>query len=232
LLSQVAEAVYRKSSSTRPSAVADLFLSDFKQVQTSAANDGSYNSQRIAKLPATYCSIQATFRATSRTSHYPEGAVELELPGFRTRQSISLRATCAKRDAQCLSLAAAAQLCFSRSTANPSRAWRQWRTGARFCGKTCATRNSKTPMFRYQPVAFTGEEEFPSFRLFLKALRKSIVDVIVVDGTEWTGQLRPICFRAAEEKSHPAASIVWTIRGAIASCGRRIARTVSTFSKA
>ena len=52
---------------------------------------------------------------------------------------------------------------------------------------------------RHVPVAFTTEDAF-AVSDYLTAVRKSVFDVIVVDGTEWTANVRPICFRAAEEQ--------------------------------
>jgi len=90
LLSQVAEAGYRKSIEYSPERVADLFLSDFK---TSANSPGLTMILPIRNAspssPATYCSIQATFRATSRTISLPGGSPSnSSCHGFRTRQSI------------------------------------------------------------------------------------------------------------------------------------------------
>src|SRR5260370_41537894 len=57
------------------------------------------------------------------------------------------------------------------------------------------------------PVVFTSEEVLVASD-YLKEVRKSIVDVIVVDGTEWTANVRPICFRAGEEEITPGGIIV------------------------
>ena len=70
-----------------------------------------------------------------------------------------------------------------------------------------ARRGIENANVRYLPVAFTGEEEFLASE-YLKAVRQSIFDVIVVDGTEWTANVRPNCFRAAEEQIAPGGIIV------------------------
>src|SRR5260370_127790 len=70
-----------------------------------------------------------------------------------------------------------------------------------------ARRGIENANVRYLPVVFTSEQEFVASD-YLKAVRQSIVDVIVVDGTEWTANVRPICFRAAEEQIAPRGIIV------------------------
>ena len=70
-----------------------------------------------------------------------------------------------------------------------------------------ASRGIENVDLRHVPVAFTNEQEFAASD-YLKAVRQSVVDVIVVDGTEWTSNIRPICFHAAEEQVAPGGIIV------------------------
>ena len=60
---------------------------------------------------------------------------------------------------------------------------------------------------RHVPVAFTSEDAFLNSD-YLKAVRQSKFNVIIVDGTEWTWNVRPICFHAAEEQIAPGGIIV------------------------
>ena len=60
---------------------------------------------------------------------------------------------------------------------------------------------------RHVPVAFTTDEAFASSE-YLNAVRESTFDVIIVDGTDWTKNSRPICFRAAEHQVAPGGIIV------------------------
>lgn len=60
---------------------------------------------------------------------------------------------------------------------------------------------------RYVPVTFTTEQAFESSD-YLNAVRESKFDVIIVDGSEWTLDVRPICFRAAEQQLAPGGVIV------------------------
>jgi hypothetical protein len=60
---------------------------------------------------------------------------------------------------------------------------------------------------RHVPVAFTTDEAFASSD-YLNAVRESTFDVIIVDGSEWTLNARPICFRAAEQQIAPGGIIV------------------------
>jgi predicted O-methyltransferase YrrM len=70
-----------------------------------------------------------------------------------------------------------------------------------------ARRRIKNVDLRYVPVAFTNEQEFMASD-YLNAVRQSVIDVIVVDGTEWTANVRPICFHAAEKQVAPSGIIV------------------------
>jgi SAM-dependent methyltransferase len=60
---------------------------------------------------------------------------------------------------------------------------------------------------RHVPVAFTTEQAFASSE-YVNAVRASTFDVIIVDGSEWTLNARPICFRAAEPQIAPGGIIV------------------------
>ena|SRR6266404_1134607 len=60
---------------------------------------------------------------------------------------------------------------------------------------------------RHVPVAFTTEEAFAASE-YLQAVRQSTFNVIIVDGTEWTANIRPICFHAAEQQIAPGGIIV------------------------
>jgi precorrin-6B methylase 2 len=60
---------------------------------------------------------------------------------------------------------------------------------------------------RHVPVAFTTEEAFAASE-YLQAVRQSTFNVIIVDGTEWTANVRPICFHAAEQQIAPGGIIV------------------------
>ena len=68
-------------------------------------------------------------------------------------------------------------------------------------------RGIKNVDLRHVPVAFTTEETFAVCD-YLRAVRQYIFDVIVVDGTEWTSNVRPICFCAAEEQIKAGGIIV------------------------
>lgn len=70
-----------------------------------------------------------------------------------------------------------------------------------------AARGIKNADLRHIPVAFTTEETFAASN-YLNAVRQSTFDVIIVDGTEWTSNVRPICFHAAEEQIPPGGVIV------------------------
>ena len=70
-----------------------------------------------------------------------------------------------------------------------------------------ARRGVRNVDLRHVPVAFTTEEAF-AVSDYLQAVRQSVFDVIVVDGTEWTANVRPICFHAAEEQIKAGGIIV------------------------
>jgi len=60
---------------------------------------------------------------------------------------------------------------------------------------------------RHVPAAFTTDDAFASSE-YLKAVGQSTFNVIIVDGTEWTTNSRPICFRVAENQIVPGGIIV------------------------
>lgn len=60
---------------------------------------------------------------------------------------------------------------------------------------------------RHVSVAFTTEQDFLTSD-YLEAVQLSVFDVIVVDGTEWTPNVRPICFRSAEKQVAPGGIVM------------------------
>jgi Methyltransferase domain len=70
-----------------------------------------------------------------------------------------------------------------------------------------ARRGIRNVDLRHLPVEFTTEEAFAGSD-YLQAVRQSLFDIIVVDGTEWTANVRPICFHAAEKQIAPGGIIV------------------------
>ena len=60
---------------------------------------------------------------------------------------------------------------------------------------------------RHVPVTFTTDEAFAKSD-YLNAVRDSTFDVIVVDGMDWTANVRPICFEVAEKQIAPGGIIV------------------------
>ena len=65
----------------------------------------------------------------------------------------------------------------------------------------------KNADLRHVPVAFTTEEAFQKSD-YLNAVRESTFDVIIVDGMDWTKNVRPMCFKAAETQIAPGGVIV------------------------
>jgi SAM-dependent methyltransferase len=70
-----------------------------------------------------------------------------------------------------------------------------------------AARGIRNADLRHLPVAFTNGEAFASSE-YVNAVRESTFDVIIVDGSEWTLNARPICFHAAESRIAPGGIIV------------------------
>jgi predicted O-methyltransferase YrrM len=70
-----------------------------------------------------------------------------------------------------------------------------------------AHRGVRNVDLRHVSVAFTTEQDFSNSH-YLKAVHVSTFDVIVVDGTEWTANVRPICFRSAEKQVAPGGIVV------------------------
>lgn len=60
---------------------------------------------------------------------------------------------------------------------------------------------------RFCPVQFSNAEEFAESR-YVRAVRERTFDVIIVDGSESNLEMRPICFRAAEEQIAPGGIII------------------------
>lgn len=73
--------------------------------------------------------------------------------------------------------------------------------------KKIAERGLKNADLRHVPVSFTNEADFAASD-YLNTVRQSNFDVIIVDGTEWTMNVRPICFHAAEEQVSSGGVIV------------------------
>jgi len=65
----------------------------------------------------------------------------------------------------------------------------------------------KNADLRHIPVTFTTDDAFKNSD-YLNAVRESTFDVIVVDGTDWTANVRPICFEVAEEQIAPGGVIL------------------------
>jgi SAM-dependent methyltransferase len=70
-----------------------------------------------------------------------------------------------------------------------------------------AARGIENVDLRHVRVAFTTDETF-AFSNYLNSVKQSTFDVIIVDGTEWTLNARPICFHAAERQIAPGGIIV------------------------
>ena len=73
--------------------------------------------------------------------------------------------------------------------------------------KRLASRSITNVRLHSMPVHFTTPEAFENSD-YLKAVQRTRADVIVVDGAEWTQDIRPLCFRAAEEQIGPGGIIV------------------------
>jgi len=165
------------------------------------------NSQRIARLAGHLLQHPGNVpRYVAHNLITRREPVELELPWF-SYAAIDFLKSYLRNEMQVFEFGSGgstlffAQHCKSVTSVEDNAHW------CEIVAAKLARRGIENADVRYQPVAFTREEEFVASD-YLKAVRQSIVDVIVVDGTEWTANVRPICFRAAEEQIAPGGIIV------------------------
>ena len=132
--------------------------------------------------------------------------VELELPWF-AYAAIDFLNTYLDREMRAFEFGSGgstlffAQYCKSVTGVEDNAHWRE------IVAARLARRGVRNVDLRHVPVAFITEEAFAASD-YLQAVRQSVFDVIVVDGSEWTDNVRPICFRAAEGQIKPGGMIV------------------------
>jgi predicted O-methyltransferase YrrM len=157
------------------------------------------NPQRVAKLASHLLQHPGNVpRYITDNVITRKAPVELELPWF-AYAAIDFLKHYLRREMRVFEFGSGgstlflAQRCKSVTSVEDNAHWRE------IVAAKVTRRGVKNVDLRHVPVAFTTEEAFAASD-YLQAVRQSVFDVIVVDGTEWTSNIRPICFRAAEEQ--------------------------------
>jgi predicted O-methyltransferase YrrM len=165
------------------------------------------NSQRIARLAGHLLQHPGNVpRYITHNLITRREPVELELPWF-SYAAIDFLKRHLRKEMQVFEFGSGgstlffAQRCKSVTSVEDNARW------CEIVAARLARRGIKNVDVCYLPVVFTSEQAFAASD-YLKAVRQSAVDVIVVDGTDWTCNVRPICFRAAEEQIAPGGIIV------------------------
>ena len=157
------------------------------------------NPQRVAKLAGHLVHHPGNvprYIAHNLISRKPP--VELELPWF-SYGAIDLLEKFLRREMRVFEFGSGGStLFFAQRTKSVSAV----EDNAHWCDLVAtklAARGIDNVDLRHVPVAFTTDNAFASSE-YLNAVRQSTFDIIIVDGTEWTMNARPICFHAAENQ--------------------------------
>jgi hypothetical protein len=165
------------------------------------------NSQRVAKLAAHLLQHPGNVpRYVAHNLITRKPPVELELPWF-SYGAIDFLKEYLRLEMRVFEFGSGGSTLFF---AQCSRSVTAVEDNAHWCeivATKLAARGIKNVDLRHVPVTFTTEKAFTKSD-YLQMVRQSVFDVIVVDGTEWTTNVRPICFQAAEERIRPGGIIV------------------------
>jgi hypothetical protein len=165
------------------------------------------NPQRVAKLASHL--VQHPGNVPRYITHNlisRKAPVELELPWF-AYAAIDFLKSYLRKNMQAFEFGSGgstlffAQHCKSVASVEDNAHW------CEIVAAKLARRGIRNVDLRHVPVAFATEETFAASD-YLQAVRQSAFDVIVVDGTEWTSNIRPICFHAAEAQIKSGGIIV------------------------
>src|SRR6266404_4556441 len=165
------------------------------------------NPQRVAKLAGHLVQHPGNvprYIAHNLISRKPP--VELELPWF-SYGAIDFLEKFLRKEMQVFEFGSGGSTLFFAQRTKSVTAVEDNANWCELVSQKLAARRIDNVDLRHVPVAFTADDAFASSE-YLKAVRQSTFNVIIVDGTEWTMNSRPICFRAAENQIAPAGIIV------------------------
>jgi predicted O-methyltransferase YrrM len=165
------------------------------------------NPQRVAKLAGHLMQHPGNvprYVAHNLISRKPP--VELELPWF-SYGAIDFLENYLRKETQVFEFGSGGSTLFFAQRAKSVTAVEDNAHWCKLVAAKLAAHRIGNVDLRHVPVTFTTEEAFASSD-YLNAVRQSTFDVIIVDGTEWTMNVRPICFHAAEKQIAAGGIIV------------------------
>lgn len=165
------------------------------------------NPQRVAKLAGHILrhprDLPRYFAHNLLTRHSP---VELELPWF-SYGAIDFLEKFLRKDMHVFEFGSGGStLFFARRCKSVTSVEEDGRWLA-LVSKRVAEQNLGNVRLQYIPFDFHSAIDFETSD-YLKAVRQTRAEVIVVDGTDWTYRIRPVCFRVAEEQIAPGGIII------------------------
>ena len=165
------------------------------------------NPQRVAKLAGHLLQHPGNFpRYVAHNVIVRKPPVELELPWF-SYAAIDFLEKYLRPDARVFEFGSGGSTLFFARRAKSVTSVEDNAHWCELVAEKIAGRGIENVDLRHVPVAFTTEEAFETSE-YLQAVRQSRFDVIIVDGAEWTANVRPICFRAAQDQIAPGDIIV------------------------
>lgn len=165
------------------------------------------NSQRLAKLAGHLMRHPGNLpRYISQNFISRKAPVELELPWF-SYGAIDFLEKYLRKETRVFEFGSGGSTLFFAQHAKSVVSVEDDPQWYEMVARQIARHGIKNADLRHVPVTFTTEAEFEKSD-YLNAVRESTFDVIVVDGMDWTKNVRPICFAVAEKQIAPGGVIV------------------------